>query len=103
MRLKGSNLAEVVLLKSTPDNRRVMTLQNVHAVLAAHGDDLDGFAFVVWARDNRSTCAAVGGTSMPSILAPDFVRNRLLANRISNWTQEDVFERLGYGPPTESA
>ena len=99
VRPKNSQLAEVVVLKPEDSKRRQRFLDDCRKVMNAHPQDIDGYAVVVWARDNASTCFAIGGSSMPSILVPDFVRARLLAYKICRWAMEDTLESLGYGPP----
>ena len=61
-------------------------------VLRQHGAaDLAGFAFVVWGRDGESTCDCANLEGhIPTILIPDFVRNRLLAWRIEGWTLDTI-------------
>lgn len=49
-------------------------------------------ALVVWDADCNSTAKMVVSdmSSIPTILVPDFVRNRLLAERIETWTLETL-------------
>ena len=69
----------------------------VRKVLDAQGADIAGFAFVVWAKDGASTADAQNKTSsIPNILIPDFVRNRLLAERIEAWAVSNTLRRLGF-------
>lgn len=89
------------MLPSTYEKRRLTVMRRVTACLDVH-TDIDGFAFVVWGHDLGSTCYSAGGRTMPAILVPDFVRNRLLAERISDWTEHAVMRRLGI-EPDESA
>ena len=51
-----------------------------------------GFAFVAWDGAGRSTSIThvKNGSMIPTILVPDFVRNRLLAERIERWTVEGL-------------
>lgn len=51
-----------------------------------------GFALVAWEADCTSlaVCHVGGASSIPTILVPDFVRNRLLAQRIESWTIETI-------------
>lgn len=55
-------------------------------------DRIAGFAVVVWGADNGSVSliSVNEGSKIPSILAPDFVRNRLLASQIETWTLESL-------------
>ena len=91
----GGSLA---LLRQPRDLDREVIERKVREVLDAHHNDFDGFAFVVWGRDNQSTCFSVGSTKIPSIMVPDFVRTRLLADRIENWAVDTTLDRLGYNP-----
>jgi len=53
--------------------------------------DIGGFAFVVWDAEGASTCVLANYDGrIPSILIPDFVRNRLLAQKIIQWTMDDL-------------
>lgn len=73
----------------TSDATRGYMERHIHEVFDGHGDDLAGIAIVVWGSDNASTCYSGigdGKNQIPSILIPDFVRNRLLAERIEKWT-----------------
>lgn len=59
--------------------------------LRAQGSDIVGFAFVVWGKDAASTAdAANWGGQIPTIMIPDYVRNRLLAERIVEWAVEEM-------------
>lgn len=64
----------------------------------ADGSMIAGYALVVWGYDGKSTAKSFtdGGVS-PSMLVPDFVKNRLLADKIEDWTIETVNESLAGG------
>lgn len=84
------------------NENRAAIEKRIRAVLDAQGDDICGFALVVWASDTRST-ADLGakvhdGSVIPEILIPDFVRNRLLAVKIEEWTVDTV---RGYVAPSD--
>lgn len=55
--------------------------------------DIAGIAIVVWSADGGSAAnlRISPASKIPSILVPDFVRNRLLAERIEQWTLDSVF------------
>jgi len=80
--------------------------QDIRDVLDAHSgagfgsNDFAGYAIVVWSRDGSSTCSARCNehSQIPTALVPDFVRNRLLADRIERWTSDAILRRLGYNP-----
>lgn len=87
----------VILRLPTHNERRTKMAQEwVKCVLDAHvtaDASVDGFAFVVWDRDGASTCKMIAGGGIPSILIPDFVRNKLLADKIEDWTLMTISER----------
>jgi hypothetical protein len=60
--------------------------------IAPHTHDIAGFAFIVWNHDGDSTCKLKANmrSSIPMIMVPDFVRNRLLAERIVDWAVEEM-------------
>ena len=62
--------------------------------LADEGSNIAGYALVVWAGCGKSAVsfAANDASAIPSILIPDFVRNRLLAERIESWTLSGMEE-----------
>lgn len=71
-------------------------MQLARATIEA-AEDIGGFALVIWDPSGSSVaCMDVTRSNIPSILVPDFVRNRLLAYRIEGWTMETVDERWGY-------
>ena len=87
--------AELLKLPAPDENRQAIE-QAVRAVLDAHGFDLAGFAIVVWGEQGTSTAdmrtrsPEKTGVVIPSILVPDFVRNRLLGMKIEQWAVETV-------------
>lgn len=61
-----------------------------------------GVVMVVWDGEYASNCAVLQPNGpewlpgmLPGILIPDFVRNRLLAQKIISWAIEDVNESMG--------
>jgi hypothetical protein len=93
--------AEIIQLPAISENRSNIE-KRFRAVLDAQGDDICGFALVVWGSNTRST-ADLGakihaGSVIPEILIPDFVRNRLLAVKIEEWTVDTV---RGYVAPDD--
>lgn len=80
----------VVLLRRPRSNRQA-TDDYLRRCLDAQGTDIAGFAFVVWGADMRSIAELqVWENSIPSAVVPDFVRNRLLAERIESWALESL-------------
>lgn len=51
-----------------------------------------GFALVAWGPDGSSVAEmqVSKASNIPSMLVPDFVRNRLLAQKIEDWTLDEV-------------
>ena len=91
--------ATILQFPTISENRKNIE-KRFRAVLDAHGEDICGFALVVWGSDTRST-ADLGvkihdGSVIPEILIPDFVRNRLLAVKIEQWTIDELNP-----PPTD--
>lgn len=70
----------------------------MHAIYAKHGAEcvsdfgpnLSGISLVTWGKDGSSTCMLLSDGQIPGILVPDFVRNRLLAKKIEDWTIDTV-------------
>lgn len=95
IRLKAGG-AEVRIMPGRQHADAAYASDIARRVIAAHvdgGSDIAGFAFVVWGHEGASTCKmhVEDGKPFPSILAPDFVRNRLLAERIETWTIETLY------------
>jgi hypothetical protein len=93
-----------VRLKSGADLRVLRTMASDHhvgfkrracQVLDYAGSACVGYAVVAWARDGKSWCdiQAADGSRIPCALVPDFVRNRLLAEKIEEWTLETLGSR----------
>lgn len=61
-------------------------------VAGAMGEPIVGYVVMCWSADGTSACKTIAkdGSTIPSILVPDFVRNRLLADRIESWTLDTV-------------
>ena len=66
--------------------------------------DVAGYAFVAWDADNWSITARWAGpdSRIPGLLAPDYVRNRLLASEIESWTLETINDQNGCPPDDAS-
>lgn len=98
--------ARVRIVNVTPKDKRFsvitnkksddyqVTMSHVANGVDALNSEIAGFAFVVWGKDGTSVCIqrVKDGSMIPSILVPDFVRNRLLAERIEQWTIETINE-----------
>jgi len=78
--------ATLVLLPDHATNDRIATLRRVRAVLDEHlrHADIAGIGFLVWGTDFSSSDHA----RIPSIAMPEFIKNRLLAAKIEEWTGE---------------
>lgn len=81
-----------VLPQNTREDDIRFVRERVERVIEVHNGRVAGMAVVVWAPDNSSTVTLTVNDSskIPSIMVPDFVRNRLLAERIESWTLEDI-------------
>jgi hypothetical protein len=89
--LKASGL-RIVRLSSGPERTRRSILAETREMLdgmEADGQPVVGFAMVMWTADGSSdaACRAYPGSNIPSIAVPDFVRNRLLASKILEWSK----------------
>lgn len=77
------------------DEDRALIEKLVRNVFDSHRGGFAGFALVVWAPDGAST-ADMGmksidqGAQIPSMLIPDFVRNRLLGMKIEEWAVDTI-------------
>lgn len=91
VRFKDGRTLDVFRSPSAEDEHRFVR-EKVAEVLAVHSGRIAGMAFVVWEPDCSSTCVVSvnDSSTIPSILVPDFVRNRLLADRIERWTLDTV-------------
>jgi hypothetical protein len=94
--------AEIIQFPVLNENRANIE-RRIRDALDAHGPKVCGFALVVWGEDGRSTAdlgthTPESGMVIPEILVPDFVRNRLLACKIEDWTLDSV---RGYQAPPE--
>lgn len=101
VRLKSGG--EVRLLPLVRHEGRDAIMRSVRACLDEQVDPA-GFAFVVWDADLSSSAShwSGPGSGIPSILIPDFIRNRLLALQIERWTIDSVNQSNGYPPDDAS-
>ena len=81
------------------DPGRARFLEDLHEQLGYFEGKVAGYAFVVWDEEGGSSASAVGTCTIPGILVPDFVRNRLLAYKIEDWTIETV--NKSWKPPSK--
>lgn len=80
-----------VLNSPTKQSDRADIEWHIKRTLDAHDDRIAGYAIVVWAPDGASTADIRStGNTVPGIMVPDFVRNRLLAEKIEQWTIKDL-------------
>jgi hypothetical protein len=96
----------LIQLDKAQNSRTISYVQEkLKQTIEAHSDNggfVAGFAFVIWDKDGSSTANAGNlHGNIPSILIPDFVRNRLLASVIEKWTRDAVNESFGL-PPSAS-
>lgn len=87
--------ADLRIFPGVENTDRRYVERDMRVVLDAHcriDPAIAGFALVVWSPDGTSTCMSrINESNMiPSILVPDFVRNRLLADRIERWTIDTI-------------
>jgi hypothetical protein len=90
VRMKNGG-ASIRLLRADNRDYHANIRKRVDLCLQNYNEDIGGFAFVVW--DTKNDSCADGAnyrSTIPTILIPDFVRNRLLAERIVDWAIEEV-------------
>lgn len=78
-------------LQPQTDAARVSFLQDMRWLIAVaqhDGRPIVGYAVVLWDADLGSTASlrAGQGSTIPSIAMPEFVKNRLLAEKITEWS-----------------
>jgi len=80
-----------------PKADRAYVEEHFTATLDAHGQDIVGFALVIWGADGSSTVRSrmKPSTGVPPSLVPDLARNRLLGEKIFDWIDEDLDKRFG--------
>ena len=71
-----------------PDHREVLK-RRIAKIMDA-SPDIAGVAIVVWSADNRSAAmlAVDGSSKIPTMMVPTFVKNRLMTERILEFTLE---------------
>lgn len=81
------NGLRVVRLFSGPERTRRAIVAETREMI--DGRPVVGFAMVMWAADGSSdaACRAYPGSNIPTIAIPDFARNRLLAEKICEWSR----------------
>lgn len=93
VRFKGGG--HIVLVKTSKTDLSDRIVNSAHLMLdSAAGHRIAGYAMVAWDADGTSwsTCRVGQASAIPSVLVPDFVRNKLLAQRIEDWTIESINE-----------
>lgn len=91
--VKFKNGGEVRVIRHETNEDRKVVEQGLRNVLNNHSEsDIAGFAIIVWGTDGGSTVSLGRNdkSQIPSILIPDFVRSRLLAEKIEQWTIDTV-------------
>ena len=76
----------------TAEADRLLAIWATHAeeIVKDYGKNIAGFALVVWGSNATSVAMLESDGRIPSILVPDFVRNRLLARQIERWTIQEI-------------
>jgi hypothetical protein len=87
--LKASGF-RVVRLSDGPERTRrsiMLEVRDLLDTMCSSDSPPVGFAMVMWNADGASDAVgrAYPGSNIPTILIPDFARNRLLARRIEEW------------------
>ena len=75
-----------------PDDQRYI-VDEINCILTKGdlGNELAGFAFVVWTKEGSSisSCRVQDCCKIPRALVPDYVRNLLLSDVIQHWVREE--------------
>jgi hypothetical protein len=79
-------------LQDRRDQARVSFLRDMRTLVDAaqrDGRPIVGYAVVLWDADNGSNASLQAGlgSTIPSIAMPEFVKQRLLAAKIQEWTE----------------
>lgn len=90
IRYKDGRTLEVLRPKPSDDQKLREGVRNIGKWSADDPLPLAGYAVVVWRADGGSTAYLQSNGQIPSILVPDFVRNRLLAQKIEDWTVDTL-------------
>jgi hypothetical protein len=82
----------VVRLHDGPERTRRAIMAETRQMIdnmTLEGRPVVGFAIVMWDSEGASdaACRAYPGSNIPTIALPDFVRNRLLASKIADWSK----------------
>lgn len=85
IRYKDGRTLEVLRPKPTDDEKLRKGVRDIGKWCADDPQPLAGYAVVVWRTDGVSSAYLQSNGQIPSILVPDFVRNRLLAEKIEDW------------------
>jgi hypothetical protein len=88
VRLKNGPV--IVRLPSPGDRRRKEIEEIFRRALDDHGEEIAGFALVVWDNQLNSIASMKNSNQIPGSLVPDYVRNRLLAEKIIDWAVERI-------------
>lgn len=98
-RVRFKSGGELRLMPDRRDAGRAKIESLIREALDAQGEVV-GFALVAWDTGTRSVSTSWSGASnpIPSVLMPDFVRNRLLAECIGTWTIDIINEAHGFPP-----
>lgn len=101
VRFKNGGQVRVIQRDNISDGAKTFR-PYMEVVRKAHGEDIAGYAIVLWARDMSSTAYLFNGrtSTLAKPLIPDFVRNRLLSEKIEEDAVDTVMNRLfGHRPP----
>jgi hypothetical protein len=107
-RIKMKGGADVRLLRQPVlDDGRARAHRVVSRALSEMRPEqrIAGYVFVAWDEKNYCTDRSwIGPNSrIPSLVAPDFVRNVLLSTVIEGYAEERVMENLGYSSEPDPA
>lgn len=78
------------LLRPKVNRNRAVVEKGVRLVLDTHGNDIAGYAFVIWGKDSSNTaiCNDSPRSKIPHTLIPDFVRAAIHREVCHKWIEE---------------
>lgn len=90
VRFKDGRTLEVFRPKKTSSDTLKQNLSRWVKFISDAPEEFSGYAIVTWHKDGTSVCELGSDGRIPSVLVPDFVRNRLLAQKIEEWTIDTI-------------
>lgn len=83
--------AKILVMPDHATEDRIACLRRVREILDQQGRSLAGVAFVAWDSNMCSSAfiAAASHSRIPVMAMPEFIKNRLIAAKIEEWSNEE--------------